>query len=498
MVFSFLLLENRGFGPLVLIPLLGTSIFVLFSVSGSTRNLLTRLLNTKVLQFFGDIAFPLYLIHWPAMVLLRNSPDQSSLVNITIYLGAITFFSYLLHKYIEIPTLAIDISRFRISQNDGMAKFQPRFAYRSKRVALIAIFSLIVPLAFLSYPKESEKNFSNLISILTNQRYGTVLERNLPTEEQSNFETEQMSPGVKTSGTSETSTPTKDTQLTENPTVVILPSPTPSIRDTVISVNSQWLASLKIAARTTQAKGDYASGQIVAMEELRKSWFSGCLDSKSALSACVVGSGKREIVLLGDSFSFALKEALVKSIPSGWQIRILTKGSCLPWDVTQYNKNGTIRTDCSDHAAWVEQYLSETRPAMIIATGADQWLSNNTYDEWGTGFRSTIRQYLAFSERVVIVSSAPGSGNLKDCVGTDLSMRKCFGTPNEISKFVDIQKRESQSLKFRYVNLIDYLCIESICPAVIEEAPVYADGNHMSAEFAKKFSTVIKSLRLFD
>jgi hypothetical protein len=212
----------------------------------------------------------------------------------------------------------------------------------------------------------------------------------------------------------------------------------------------------------------------------------------------VEGTGENEVVLLGDSFSFALKAALVKSLPPGWKIRILTKGQCLPWNVEQYNKDGTVRTDCSDHAAWVRQYIAETRPELIVASGADQWLANSSYGLWRTGFRSAVKFYLANSKKVVVVSSAPGSGNLKNCVGTDLSMRKCFGTPAQISKFTEIQKQESQSLRFRFVNLIDYLCIKSICPAVIDDTPVYADGNHMSGVFSEKFSGVIKNLRLFD
>ncbi len=81
---------------------------------------------------------------------------------------------------------------------------------------------------------------------------------------------------------------------------------------------------------------------------------------------------------------------------------------------------------------------------MIIASGADQWLVKSSYDQWVTGFRSAVKFYTANSEKVIIVSSAPGSGNLKDCIGADLSMQKCFGTPDQISRFVEIQKRESQ------------------------------------------------------
>lgn len=497
-IFSFILLENQGFGPLVLIPLAATSIFVLLTSTGINRDFLSRLLNSRVLQFFGDIAFPLYLVHWPAMILLRNFPNQSSLTNILIYLTGITLLSYVLHKYIEMPILKIDISRFRLNSALASEKHHPRFARRSRIITIIAIFSLVTPFAILSYPKESKQSFASVYSFLQERRYVTFSEQNQPVEKKSDLNTNPITPNAPVSPKLETTPAPAEIPRGFNSPLDSKSSQTPIAKKSDEQrIDSQWLAALEVAAKTSKSKRSYAAAQSVLMEELRKGWFSGCLDSKSAESACVVGSGEKEILLLGDSFSFALKEALVKSMPSGWKIRILTKGSCLPWNVNQYNKDGTIKTDCSDHATWVQAYITRTRPTLIVASGADQWLSQSSYDQWLTGFRSAVKFYSANSEKVVIISSAPGSGNLKDCVGADLSMRKCFGTPNEISKFVKIQKQESESLKYRFVNLIDYLCLNSTCPAVIDDTPVYADGNHMSADFSKKFGAVFKNLRLF-
>jgi len=496
-IFSFIFLKNQGFGPLLLVPLIGTSIFVLLTMTGKSRDLLSRLLNSRVFQFFGDIAFPLYLVHWPAMILLRSYPNQSSLFNIVIYLVGITLLSYLVHKYIEMPILKIDISRFRLNSTLASTKYHPRFARRSRMVTIIFIFSLVTPIAILSYPKGVQQSFASVYSFLQEQRYGTVSEKNLPIEKGSESKTNQIEQNASVGAKPKTTPTPAGVQIEPNSPSQSKSSPTSITKKGEQRIDSQWLAALEVAAKTSQAKGSYVATQNVLMEELRKSWFSGCLDSKSAESACVVGSGEKEIVLLGDSFSFALREALVKSMPSGWKIRILTKGSCLPWNLTQYNKNGTIRTDCSDHAAWVQEYISKTRPAMIVASGADQWLENSSYDQWLTGFRSAVKFYAANSDKVVIVSSAPGSGNLKDCVGADFSMKKCFGTASMIAPFVKIQKQDSELLKYRFVNLIDYLCMNSICPAVIDDTPVYADGNHMSAEFSKKFSAVIKNLRIY-
>jgi len=498
LILSFILLENQGFGPLVLIPLASISIFVLLSLSTGGRDYLSRVLKSKALQFFGDISYPLYLVHWPLMIQLRSLPNQSSLRNILIYLVGITLISYFLHKYVEVPIQKIDISRFRLSPLAVRTKFHPRSTRQLRRINLLTLISLISLISILSYPKAIENTFNNVDSFLTKTRYGTVSEKNLPAVKESNFETNQITPKASVSSNPEATTAPAEIQSGSNSPLVSKPSPTKTIKKAEQQMDSQWLSALEVAVKTSKAKRSYLAEQSILMEELRKSWFSGCLDSKSAESACVVGSGEKEIVLLGDSFAFALKDALVKSLPPGWKLRILTKGSCLPWSVTQYRKDGTFRADCADHATWVQEYISKTRPAMVVLSGADQWLLNSSYDLWVTGFRSAVKFYGANSEKVVIISSAPGSGNLKDCVANDLGMRKCFGTPGQILKFVEIQKRDSQSVKYSFINLIDYLCLKSVCPAVIDDTPVYADGNHMSADFSKKFSTIIQSLRLFD
>jgi len=498
LVFSLFILNNKGFGPLVLIPLACTSIFVFLSPPEGGKNFLSILLKSKVMQFFGQIAFPLYLIHWPAMALLRSSPDQSSLFNILIYLMGITLVAYLLHRYIEKPIMMLDISRFKLSSVEISARHHARAARRTQKFSIIALFSSITLISTLSYPKEVKLSLTSINSLLNEQQYGTISEKVPLVQEKPNIDSNLNPPEAMPNSKFETVTTQNRVRAETKSPLEVNSSSAPTYKETDKGVDSQWLNALEVATKTSQARRSYVSTQSLLMEELRKSWFSGCLDSKSAESACVIGSGEKEMLLLGDSFSFALKDAFEKSKPSGWQIRILTKGSCLPWNVTQYNRDGKIRTDCSDHATWVQEYISRTRPAMIVASGADQWLANSSYDQWSTGFRSTVEFYLSNSNKVVVVSSAPGSGNLKDCVGSDLSMNRCFGTPGQISRFVEIQKRESLSLKYRFVNLVDYLCIKSACPALIYDIPVYADGNHLSAGFSRKFSTNIKNLRLFE
>ena len=493
---SLLFLRNEGFSPLVAIPLICVSIYVLFNLKSNSNRLFTRFLNLKVLQFFGDIAFPLYLIHWPAMIFLRSNPNYSSLFNILLYLVCIIVVAHLLHVFVERPLLAIDISRFKRFEIGTKKSVNTKTIKRSKRKTLIIISAITIPLAGMSYPDEATTQLQRLTSLLSTDRYGTLANdaspempmATTPETLESDFSTPVAEQRV-VPKTNQVPRPPEDSIDQTSP-----PPPSPSPKAKTIF---QWTKALEEASRTYEISGSLIARQKRVLEELKKSWFTGCLNSRTAETACVLGSGEKEAVLLGDSFAFALKDGLGEVVPPGWRVKILTRGSCLPWDVTQYNKNGSLKTDCADHSVWVKDYITSSRPELIIATGADQWLENSSLSAWQSGYRSAIEFYSTHSERVLIVSSAPGSGNLSKCVTEDLSLRGCFGTPNAITNFVALQKKLSISENYEYLNLIDYLCVKGFCPAVLSNVPVYADGSHFSSEFSSLLSQIFVNLNSF-
>ncbi len=489
-------LDNNGFGPLVVIPLVCISIYTLFNLKSNNDRLFTQFLNLKVLQFFGDIAFPLYLIHWPAMILLRSNPNYSSLLNILLYLVCIILVAYLLHVFVEQPLLKIDISRFKRSGIAEKSNSNSKTIRRNRRKNLIIASTMVILLAGVSYPDITASQLQKINSFLSSERYGTVA-KNANPETSLNATPETYESDTSTSIAEPGVAPKSRQALRPPENSVSKTSPSPSTPSPKVKMDDQWSKALEVASTTYQIDGTVAARQKNVLEELKKSWFTGCLNSATAETACVLGSGEKEAVLLGDSFAFALKDGLRAAVPTGWRVKILTRGSCLPWDVTQYNKNGSVKTDCADHAVWVKEYISSSKPELIIATGADQWLENSSLSVWQSGYKSAIEFYSTHSDRVLIVSAAPGSGNLMNCVTKDLSLRGCFGTPLSISNFVAIQKKLAVSRNYEYLNLVDYLCVKGFCPAVFSNVPVYADGNHFSSEFSRLISQIFIKLKSF-
>lgn len=103
LVSGFIFNENTLFpGKAALLPTLSTA-FLLFMVSHLPR-LLSGIFNLRMVQWIGDISYPLYLWHWPALVLpvyvfsAPLSPVQRiGSICLTFLLAGLT------HRYVENP-----------------------------------------------------------------------------------------------------------------------------------------------------------------------------------------------------------------------------------------------------------------------------------------------------------------------------------------------------------------------------------------------------------
>jgi peptidoglycan/LPS O-acetylase OafA/YrhL len=95
--------ENTAYpGYLALLPVVG-SVLLIASI-GSWPKVLTKSSNNRIAQWLGEISYPLYLWHWPILVLPKVWLGQSLTVLQRILCLFITvIFAHLTSKYIEQP-----------------------------------------------------------------------------------------------------------------------------------------------------------------------------------------------------------------------------------------------------------------------------------------------------------------------------------------------------------------------------------------------------------
>jgi peptidoglycan/LPS O-acetylase OafA/YrhL len=495
---TFFIPHNYDLGPLVGIPLIAISIFVLFNFNQKRRLFFTKIIEFQILQLFGKIAFPLYLIHWPLLILLRDLRSHYSLLDALFYLCFVILASLLLHNYLEAPILKVNLESFRRDFTNLSSRKLNQRLMNTRLVGLLLSTVMATLIILIGHHSQAIKTTGKVEKYFSTSRYGTASPSDgidIPKTGQPDGALGLLSKGSSSEDT------TKKTALTDDKEVVakknVLP-PEKLLAKEVFSPDKNWTNQLYQAVNSRSIPSNYKFNQTKVWNELHKSWNSGCLDSQSSESACVYGNGNKEAILVGDSFAFALLDGLKSALGSNWKLRVLTRGGCLPWDLTQYSPSGVENVACSEHSNWVNTYISTSHPDLVIASGADQWIQNTNIQTWKAGYLSSVDFFKKNANRLLIVSSAPGSGDLNKCVEKGDSLRACFGYANTVLKFASIQNHYSTINNYDYINLLDYLCVQGSCPAIIQGTPVYADGSHLSKVFVQKIAPLFNSLHLFD
>ena len=100
---AIFLRPGNGFpGFMATIPVVGTTLLLLCSREGTRSRILTRLLESRVFQWIGDISYSLYLWHWPVLVfgaiLLRDRSAAAITLPLLALSGLIATAS---HEFLE-------------------------------------------------------------------------------------------------------------------------------------------------------------------------------------------------------------------------------------------------------------------------------------------------------------------------------------------------------------------------------------------------------------
>ncbi|ANY05882.1 acyltransferase family protein [Pseudonocardia sp. HH130630-07] len=108
-----LLQVDRAFpGWAALWPTLAAAAVLVAGDSGHQMGV-DRLLRGPVLRTVGDLSFPLYLWHWPILVLtlVHTGSDRLSLTAGTLVIGASFVLAWLTHRFVEQPIARLDVRR---------------------------------------------------------------------------------------------------------------------------------------------------------------------------------------------------------------------------------------------------------------------------------------------------------------------------------------------------------------------------------------------------
>jgi peptidoglycan/LPS O-acetylase OafA/YrhL len=227
---------------------------------------------------------------------------------------------------------------------------------------------------------------------------------------------------------------------------------------------------------------------------LEQQWSDGCFDVGAwNVSSCLFGEADaaHRAVVLGDSIAGAYLPGLTSALlPQGWSVQTLTMGQCPNIDAMTLYKKEPFQ-ECADHREWALQHIAETRPELVVLSDTyDTELADATADKatvWREGLTSVVREAQQSGARVVLLTAPPAGANLQTCATTLSAPTDCVqSVPRRFTEQSAIEQQVAADTGATHVDPERWFCVDSRCPAVVGNTPVFADGLHMTAEYAER------------
>ena len=228
---------------------------------------------------------------------------------------------------------------------------------------------------------------------------------------------------------------------------------------------------------------------------LTNQWAEGCLHiGEENVDTCRWGDpdAPLSMAVLGDSFAAAWVPALRDQfVPAGWSVQSLTRGLC-PNITTLTFIEGEPYDACIEHRDWAIQRVLEDPPTVVLLSHAWRAQLERGADRralYTDGLAQVVRRLQASGTQVVILGAPPGSESLQSCPtslnGPDDCLRGPAGT---FGPQIESEREVAAATGARAIDPEDWFCVDDRCPTFVGSTPVYGDGQHLTAEYARRIA----------
>ncbi|MCC3762504.1 acyltransferase family protein [Glycomyces sp. TRM65418] len=417
-------------GYTALLPVAGTML-VIVAGSGPAANPASSLLGTAPFQFVGRISYSLYLWHWPILILIPLAVGaEPGIVLNTLLIVATFAIAQLSYSLVETP--------FR------NAKVFKRDSVYGIGVGILCSFlglALVIGLTV---------NFQNA-------------------------------------------------KTTEGDPV--------EIAENTESVE----ARLEAAAALTSIPDDLVPSLADASDDRPKIYENGChVEQESAQlpDGCVFGDTEADttVVVMGDSHAaqwFPALELIAEE--QGWRLLTRTKSACTAVDVRVENSSLEREyTECSAWRAAVFEELADVKPDMVVLSSTDPAViaeDGQTVEEtWLTGWEQTVTKLSETGATVVTIADTPwAEESVPECLslpanGNDprncaIDRDESVSKPGLRADAMELQ----EELGATVIDPMGWLCLEDVCPVIVENTLVYRDRHHMTTHYAASLAKLLEA-----
>jgi peptidoglycan/LPS O-acetylase OafA/YrhL len=230
------------------------------------------------------------------------------------------------------------------------------------------------------------------------------------------------------------------------------------------------------------------------------------------LTVCSFGAtGRRTVVLFGDSHAGQWIPAMRDPHIVGWHVVTLLKSACPSVSIPIYNPHlERVDENCT---AWREkalEYIRSIKPAVVILCNSSGYVKRPffedqyaqvTLEQWEQGMRSTLESLDTGTTSVLLVRDTPrASFDIPICLSRAQSHPHLFSAqdcmleePKAIAEPVWRAERAAAT-GLSYVVALDLtaqFCPGGECKPIIHNMVVYRDGNHITGAFSASLAPVM-------
>lgn len=421
-------------GWVALFPVLGTVAIILAGSGGMMPPGANRILGNQPMLFLGNISYSLYLWHWPLLVipqLLAGGPLR--LREKAVLAVAAVVLATLTYYFVEKPFQALNVDR------------RKRLTYA---IALGTTAVLAAGFGGWGLAQQQSLQSAQALSKLTvaADRAGAGLE---------------------------------------------------PFADPLVDASGRWIPQATLTPSLDTVDKD-----------LTDIFTNGCNNNGADYNTTGCEFGKldspRTVVLFGDSHAGHWFPALKKAADvEGFRLVTITKSACPsvqlpitghpdisgPFNCQQFQQAGLDR-------------IREIKPDRVVISNSERSYRDfpgvgSDYDkQWAAGLESLLDGLPAGSEPVIIGDNPSWQQSPNSCVSKNLKDPDRCAVNRADSYSAALQTLERDAVAARggtFVDTVDLLCDESVCPAVHSNVLMSRDGNHVTTTAARALAAQIAS-----
>ncbi len=247
------------------------------------------------------------------------------------------------------------------------------------------------------------------------------------------------------------------------------------------------------AVRPNPADADEDRGQM---------YEDGCLvpKAKDVSPDCVYGdpSSPTTVVLFGDSHAMQWFPALNEVAKERhWRLVGLTKSGCPAADATIYlDSLGGGYDNCNTwRASTMQRIIDQEKPDLVMIGGmatyrtasgdGDRLDAETSRKDLLAGYDRTVDRLRKSGAQVTLIHDTPRPGDLRECVAQHLhDLKTCAVERDDALDHATILPQVAEDHPdTNLLDATDELCRDDECPAVIGNALVYRNDDHLTATF---------------